>query len=921
MPSPYNYNQLELLSSAQQTAIDAALNGRSLKVAELVRIDWPSPDGAKVYSWWNCLSDSAYTAPLTDWLNGKPLIPAFIARDEQKTERFHNIPRTAAIGDDVIQMQFSNYGRVFEELCYQWRGGVRVEVFYFFPEIANAATGKSYTVISWFLGHLRKADRANDDFVDATVASGFRSPRLIVPSRINGSNCQWYFNGEHAAGIADNPCDYNRHLSGTRGLLNGGSPFTSCNKTKTACLERMGDLDSYGGDDVVAESSLIGRGGDKTVSRTVGNESRLVEPIPVAYGEGNAKNLQLARFAKEYHPDEDHQDLGSIRTVFKISEGPIQEISNVKVMDRPLPRSGGLGLETRLGVQRQSATTFQPSMLNLNRTAHFRGDINPVDPTGVLAPDIVGSCSFKGRSTVPVYIADGSYTTAYTNNRIDCLIELLTNQWFGYRMDVARINLDDVVYLRAKNSPFDAYVTPRTIQQLVEDICLAGVGDDAPGWFRPFVYNGKWRFLAIEDIDTADPDVPRFKSNFGATRNILFDRGRNVVRLEPSYKDDDDIPNAYTLVIEDKDHGNIERPLTFNADQDQYREGRRFGDNSKRRDPKPAAAFGLTRESYARNLGEYLVKLGPFGTGGLENNLSVKFSICAVSSTALNLHENKVIFLPTADNDKLNIYLDADGNVYEAFLVTSLYRNSRLELEVTAQAWKFDAICLNPGGTQSGYVKWPSDDPDAIDSSYGTKTMVYSTTADRSVLSVTWPSTIAAADVDADLWRHTITNLPSDGFSYFVGHPASQLGFRVWYNGTLWVYRLGGIDFYSAGTVQVGDTLSVAFARNSGSPNMTRTYKQNSVTRYTDTGSGVTGPSNEINAIAATTGDFIGPIYWEVQHEGCSSDYAVQTVTQSGTSTTLGSSTSGTDIFDVLAFQVVERPEDILELEIFSGNI
>lgn len=917
MPSPYNHNQLELLTSAQQAAIDAALNGRSLKVAELVRIDWPSPDGAKVYSWWNCLSDFAYTTPLTDWLNGKPLIPAFVARDEQKAERFHNIPRTAAIGDDVIQMQFSNYGRVFEELCYTWRGGVRVEVFYFFPEIANAATGKSYTVISWFLGHLRKADRANDDFVDVTVASGFRSPRLIVPSRINGSNCQWYFNGEHAAGIADNPCDYNRHLSGTRGLLNGGSPFTSCNKTKAACLERMGDLESYGGDDVVAESSLIGRGGDKTVSRTVGNESRLVEPIPVAYGEGNAKNLQLARYAKEYHPDEDHQDLGSIRTVFKISEGPIQEISNVKVMDRPLPRSGGLGLESRLGVQRQSATTFQPSMLNLNRTAHFRGDINPVDPTGVLAPDIVGSCSFKGRSTVPVYIADGSYTTAYTNNRIDCLIELLTNQWFGYRMDVARINLDDVVYLRAKNSPFDAYVTPRTIQQLVEDICLAGVGDDAPGWFRPFVYNGKWRFLAIEDIDTADPDVPRFKSNFGATRNILFDRGRNVVRLEPSYKDDDDIPNAYTLVIEDKDHGNIERPLTFNADQDQYREGRRFGDNSKRRDPKPAAAFGLTQEAYARNLGEYLVKLGTFCTGGLENNLSIKFSICAVSSTALNLHENKVIFLPTSDNDKLSIYYDSDDQNYEAFLVTSLYRNSRLELEVTAQAWGFGTLCLNPGGTQSGYVQWPTD-ADALDSDLGVRTMVYSTSADRGCSGVTYPDTLDISDVTVYRWTHTITTMPPDGQSYIVSYPNIPLGFRVWYNGLVWIYADSGINstLLPAYSVAVGDKLTLEWDKNGGSP--VRRYKRNGVTVLTDASpTFVTSPANDIGATASATEMYIGPIQWEVTFDGCVSDYAVQPVTQSGGSSTQGNPGTSTTL-DILEYQVTGRPEIHLEVEVNS---
>lgn len=917
MPLPGNRNQLELLTSTQSAAIDAALNGRSLKVCELVKITWPAPDGVKVYSWWNALADSAYTTPLTDWLDGAPLIPAFIATDAEKRERFHNIPRTAAIGDDVIQMRFTNYGQVFEELCYKWRGGVRVEVFYFFPEIADAVAGTDYTVKSWFLGHLRKADRANADFVDVTVASGFRSPRLIVPSRINGSNCQWYFNGEHDPVIPDNPCDYDLHVGGTRGAV----AETFCNHTKADCLRIMGDLESYGGDDVVTESSLIGRGGDKTVSRTVGNESRLVEPIPVAYGTGNAKNVQLARYAKEYHPDDDHQDLGTIRTVFKVSEGPIQEISNVKVMDRPLPRSGGLGLETRLGTQRQSATTFQSSMLNLNRTAHFRGDINPVDPNGVLAPDIVGSCSFKGRNTVRIYAADGSYTTAYTNNRADCLTELLTEQaQFGYRMDVERLELADIVYLRAKNSPFDCYVTPCTIQQLVEDICLAGVGGDSPGWFRPFVYDGKWRFLAIEDVDTSEDDVPRIIDAFGSTRNVIYDRARKVTKMEVSYKDDDDIPNAYTLVIEDKDHGNIERPLTFNADTAQYTEGRRFGDNSKRRDPKPAAAFGLTQELYARSLGEYLVKLGPFGTGGLENNCSVKFSICAVSSLGLNLHENKVIFLPTASNPKLTPYEDSDGDPFEAFLVTSLYRRSNLELEVTAQAWKFDSLCLDPGGQQSGWVQFSTEDSDVIDGAHGVGTMIRSVTADRSSYSVTYPDTIDQSRVIFDRWTHYIAELPSTGNTYFISFPNIPLGYLIWWNGQAWIYSDSGIDMavlIPPGTLRAGDRLSVEWDKNGSNP--VRRYKLNGVTLIEDTTppTTLTPTVNDFGGAASVTGMLIGETFWEVIYTGCDSDYAVQSVTQSGTSSTQGDPGTS-EPYDVLQYQVFDRPDSTLEVEVIE---
>ena len=903
-----NHNQLNLLSSSQSAAIDAALNARSLKVAELVKISWPSTDNPKVYSWWNCLADSAYTTPLTDWLAGAPLIPAFIATDGAKAERFHNIPRTAALSDDVIQMRFSNYGRVFESLCYKWRGGVRVEVFYFFPEIANDVTGKSYTAVSWFLGHLRKADRANEDYVDVTIRNGFRSPHVLVPSRIQGSNCQWYFNGEHNPGIADNPCDYDRHLSGSRGLLNGGSPFTTCNKTKDDCLARMGDLESYGGDDYITESTKIGYGEHKTISRTIGNEIRL-ENMRVIYGRRHVKALHLKRYAKEYNPSEDDQDKGTIRTVFAVSEGPIKSISAVKVMDRDLPRSDGLGLETRLGTQRQVATTYAADMLKLNRTAHFRGDINPVDPNGVQAQDIVGECIAEGRSTVNIYAADGSYTQTYTNNRVDCLMELLTNEWFGYRMDKARIHLQDIVDLRAYNSPFDADVQMRTIQQLIEDICLAAVGDNSPGWFRPFIYNGKWRILPIINTDLTLSDIPQIKSDFGATRNVLFDRARNVPRLEPEYRDNDEIPNAYTITIEDADHGNIERPLTFNADLEQYYEGVRFGDYSKRRDPKAVAGFGLTTEAPARIMGEFLVKYGPFATGGLLNNCSIKFTIPAVSSLALNLHENKIIKLPTADNDRLSAYLDKDGNQYQYFLVTGLYRNSKLELEVTCQAWmSLTGFCFSPGGSLSGYVVWDTPDDDVINGPHGVNTQILAVSADRSGYGKVFPDGLTG--ITFSRWTHTVTQMPIGSNAYTIKDPVAQIGYLVWYNGQGWIYHEGGIDFgtLGVGSIVAGDTLSVEYDYNGGSP--VRRFKHNGTLIHTDS-SGVS-VLQQIGAQGGS-GDLIGDVFWEVTYSGCTPDYLVQSVGQSG-----GSTTQSEPDFDVLKWQVFDIPEEVLEADVFS---
>lgn len=925
-----NNNQLNLLTSAQSAAIDAALLARTLKVAELVKISWPSPDNAKVYAWWNCLADSAYTTPLTDWLAGAPLIPAFIAADQNKAERFHDIPRTAALSDDVIQMSFANYGRVFEALCYKWRGGVRVEVFYFFPEIANDATGKSYTAISWFLGHLRKADRANADFVQVTVRNGFRSPHVLVPGRIQGSNCQWYYNGDVDAsgsrvfptGLPGNPCDIDKHFGGTRGTVDPGTGllWAECNKTLDDCIKINGDEDAareiYGGDDYVTESTQIGRGDHRTVSRTVGNEIRL-ENVRVVYGKRHVKSVHLKRYAKEYNPSEDNQDKGTIRTVFGVCEGPITSISEVKVMDRSLPRPDGLGLEVRLGTQRQPATTYASDMLPLNRTAHFRGDINPVDPNGVQSSDIVGECVVEGRSTVRIYDAGGTYTQGYTNNRADCMADLLTDDaQYGYKMDAARIHLQDIVDLRALNSPLDADVQQRTIQQHIEDICLAAVGTNTPGWFRPFVYNGKWRFLAIRNSDLTLSDIPQIKSNFGATRNVLFDRARNVALLEFGYKDNDEIPNAYTVTIEDADKGNIERPLTFNADLEQYYEGKRFGDFSKRRDPKTVAGFGLTTEAPARVLGEFLVKMGPFATGGLMNNGALSFKLCAVSSLALNLHENKLVKLPTADNSALSPYTDEDGNQFQYFIVLGMRRTSRLELDVDLQVWSkkfWDTFCFEPGGSQSGYVTWITPDDDVIDGLHGVKTQIFSVTADRSANGKVYPDGLSG--ITLARWTHEIAQLPSDGYSYNVTHPTPVLGFKVWHNGQGWIYHGSGIDTTTLGedALIAGDKLTVEYDDNGGSP--VRRYKLNEVTLHTDT-TGVT-LLQEISGVCVTTGDLIGDVFWEVVYSGCTADYAIQGVGQSGGSTT----GSGEEPFDLLAYQVFDRPEDLLQVEMFSENL
>jgi hypothetical protein len=111
----------------------------------------------------------------------------------------------------------------------------------------------------------------------------------------------------------------------------------------------------------------------------------------------------------------------------------------------------------------------------------------------------------------------------------------------------------------------------------------------------------------------------------------------------------------------------------------------------------------------------------------------------------------------------------------------------------------------------------------------------------------------------------------------------------------------------------VGDTLTVEYDFNSGSP--VRRYKRNGTTLRTDT-TGIIVPIQEIQSVCFTTGDLIGDVFFEVVYDGCESRFLVSPVGSSGTST-VGTS----ETFDVLAYQIFDRPEDVLQVEIFSENL
>ncbi len=891
---PVNPGQLTVLNSTEATAIRAAADG--LALAEVALIYWPSPTGTQAYTWWNLPLDPLYTTPLTNWLGSIPVTPAFEA--DNPDQPFHQIPITAGIGDDVVQMRVTNENRTFEGLCYDHRGGVKVEFYWFYPQITDTTRGNAGKAVHRFTGYLRRPDECNADFVSISASSGLRSANITLPNDPHGQNCTVYFGGELAYEdlVAHHPCDYNRHLTapqqaalgGARGTLNGGVPWTNCPHTREGCLSRMGDTLSYMGDDAVLETSQIGAGQHKTRSTVVGNQNRLVDvPVAVPYGSGHAESLPLLAFAREINPSVDHLDKGSLRVLMEVGCGSIDAISNVKLIDID-PQ----GMVIKLGTQQQSPTTFSANVLNYNRRAHLYLVANPVDPTKIQVQNMTASCDFVGRNTVRVYSDATTFVEQYTANRAWCLLELLTSTWFGFRLDPAELRIADFIYLASKNSTFNCYVLGTSAQQKITDIVQSG------RWYPPFYHDRIWRFLPIEVLDTTQADIPVF-TDAGVGENILWDDERNVSRLSVTYRDDSEIPNEIVLRFADHDHDDIERPLVFADYPAQYRAGQLLGNRTKRRVEQQYSAYGVTDLVEAVPLGAMLRDIGPFGFGGTTNNLEVEFVCSGFNPDVINLHVTKAIKVQSA---KLTPYTDGNGDVFETFIIKGLTYNPDMTVTVKAQAYGkifWDGLC----SPRSGYVTWsltaPVNPNDAvINGPNGVSTKILTTASSSGSTGKTWDSPVVQADVITDRWVHTIADLPPTGNSYNVWHSGApnQPGFKVWYNGQGWIYTEAGIDTttWPAGTLQVGDTLSVEFDKNNGSP--VRRYKRNGTTIHTDTTSVLA-----YNAIDATgfsdPGIAINDIFWEVFT--CTPTDFQDTGTSGGTTTTTVAAPS--------AFVVVDR--------------
>jgi len=685
-------------------AIIESLPPSRRKMAEVVAIYWPSPTGTIVYA----------SAAYDELPNRTGLItaldvelgytdPILIKLKPSNRAPLLSLPRTASIGDDKIELTFSDLDGEFSELLMTYGEGIRIQVFNFWNAQPEGDDPFDLLLSAW-RGSLHAPNEYNRPEVKISAAVGFRSAQLQIPRQPNAVSCPFIF-GAHLNSQTEidyhQGCPYNRHIGGSIGVPG----FTDCPRTTLAvCVERLATENYWPGinirPDPIPNNQTVG---PNLLAYALGNQSALGQPIRVIIGYRHAKALLLLAFRPEYNNN--HPDDAFAAALFEACKGPIQGFAGFRINDELV---GAEHLQQRLGTLPQTPTDWSPDVEAFAGTAITWGRIQ----TNVLdmrVEDVTGSVYVTGLNNIRIYTNEDSFTQGYTTNRMWGLLEMYCNPQWGYGVDYSRVLIESVIEVAdwcdevvAMNDPngntfggvrstLNVELTARPTQQQIKDVCTAGrIG-------LPFEWNSKDVFVPLRTESLVG--VPEFTDE-GANRNIVYD-GVNST-LEWSQVSDAELTNQWTVNFDDEAGGQfIDTQLIFGDQLQQLRAGRAWGDRSRRVINKGQAAFGITNFLEAARLGNTLLYLGPLDTGGIANNCKVKFTTWY--SKCFNVQPYKLIrVLNTKLQEHLTLYSDArfgsrpdiypwyTSTPYSYFRVMKIERKGDLKVEIEAQLYPED---------------------------------------------------------------------------------------------------------------------------------------------------------------------------------------------------------------------------------------
>lgn len=655
-------------ASAAYTKIAELQKKGRAEVGQIVAVSWPAPTGIKYYS----------TTALDELHNFRSL-PVGPVEPRLLGKQFLSFELSPDLSDEEITLEFADLDGDLQSKFHTHGEGVRVEIFYYYPETGLLRS-------RWF-GQLRPPEENSYGTFSAKAASGFMSRLLTLPRRAFYSNCSAIFGGflQNQAEINENDCPYSRHL-GPAGFGNvdqtTGLPFTNCPKmTRADCTERLGNSQFFLGFDVSATSVLTDpRSGFWATSR--GNANNLKRPLRVVIGAKNLRDFDLLTWRREINYR--HPDKGFVAAVWAICEGPVHALQAFRVNDGSVNVQA---INTREGQKNQPPTSYGGGLGNFSGTAHIFARLGWVNAAQVNAPDLKTFAVVFGLNNIRMYSTENIFTQGYTNNRVWGLLECYANRRWGRGYSYSRFHIPDWIEAAEwcdqpvkftdpngrehihRRTMMDIALEGRVTHEQVLDICRSG------RLSVPFQHEGKYTIVPLKKWH--DLEGCAVFTDTGEDKNIIREGAKPAISY--TIQSDTQIPNEVVVTFEDMYNADIERPLTFIDQEQQFKAGKAFGDSSFRPVQKRFNAFGVRTEAEAIKLGWSLLHLGEFDSGGLKNNLRVKFTTWHTQVLGLKRYDVIKVISPL---------IEIFG--FEYFRIISMRQQSNLLVEITAQAYPQD---------------------------------------------------------------------------------------------------------------------------------------------------------------------------------------------------------------------------------------
>lgn len=325
--------------------------------------------------------------------------------------------------------------------------GSQLTAYFAFVDLPSLAVTSESTVL--FQGIAGDPDQIGEDFLTLSFTNKLSLQRIPVPDARIQRSCPWTFpstlaqrtealnGGDSGRFSRFYRCGYSADIAGGTGNLNGGQAFTSCDYSRTQCVQRgMFNADSnhnitasFGGLEFVPPAIQVRTFGSTTsqLSAVIDNTAKYNDAIPIVYGTGWIQSPVV--FARN------DGNLTHMETLLGL--GPISSVLKVVVNDIeiPLPSPG----------QDVTATGWYSVVSTGTRQGAFNMDWvdssgNPLgDPHGNIASlsIVVPNRISTGQSTpnvevlmqgmqVDTFGSDGSFqSTIFSNNPAWVILDIL----------------------------------------------------------------------------------------------------------------------------------------------------------------------------------------------------------------------------------------------------------------------------------------------------------------------------------------------------------------------------------------------------------------------------------------------------------------------------------------------------------------